>query len=86
MDFFFFLPTTGMRKGKVQKKTEKITNVSLYVYMSAGNSEMLVFLSVFFPNNEHFSCFLMVAWEKNRKNVCFYGVCMYECKDKTNIC
>ena len=40
------------------KKTEKkLTNVSLYVCMSAGNSEMLVFLSVFFPNNAHFSSF-----------------------------
>ena len=34
-------------KGKVQKKKRKKTNVSLYVCMSAGNSEMLVFISVF---------------------------------------
>ena len=35
--------------GKDAKKTEKkLTNVSLYVCMSAGNSEMLVFISVFF--------------------------------------
>ena len=42
-----------------------------------GNSEMLVFISVFFPNNAHFSSFSMVAWGKKQKNVSFYGVCMY---------
>ena len=60
----------------MQKKQKK-TNVSLYVCMSAGNSEMLVFLSVFFPNNTHFSSFLMVTWEKNRKMLVFMEyVCM----------
>ena len=37
-------------KGKVQKKTEKkLSNVLvwMYVHMSAGNSEMLVFFSFF---------------------------------------
>ncbi len=63
--------------GKGAKKQKKLTNVSLYVCMSAGNSEMLVFLSVFFSNNAHFSSFLMVAWGKKQKNVSFYGVCMY---------
>ena len=29
------------------------------------------------PNNAHFSCFLMVAWEKKTEKVSFYGVCMY---------
>ena len=39
--------------------------------MPAENSEMLVFLSVF-PNNAHFSSFLMVAWEKKQKKVTFH--------------
>ena len=65
-------------KGKVQKKTEKkLTNVSLYVCMSALNSELLVFLSVFFPNNAHFSSFFNGRLGKKQKNVSFYGVCMY---------
>ena len=34
--------------GKWKKNRKKLTNVSLYVCMSAGNSEMLVFISVFF--------------------------------------
>ena len=59
--------------------------VCMYVCMSVGNSEMLVFLSVF-PQQCEFSSFLMVAWEKKQKNVSFYGVCMYVCKAKTNIC
>ena len=64
-------------RGKCKKKTEqKLTNVSLYVCMSPVNSEMLVFLC-FFPNNAHFSSFLMVAWEKNRRMLLFMGyVCM----------
>ena len=60
-----------------KNKQKKLTNVSLYVCMSAGNSEMLVFLSVFFSNNAYFSSFLMVAWEKNRKMLVFMEyVCM----------
>ena len=35
-------------RGRCKKKQKKTKNVSLYVCMSAGNSEMLVFLSVFF--------------------------------------
>ena len=67
-----------MRLGEGAKKTEKkLKNVSLYVCMSAGNSEMLVFLSVFFPTMRIFQVFLMVAWEKNRKMLVFMEyVCM----------
>ena len=36
-------------RGRCKKTEKKLTNVSLYVCMSAGNSEMFVFLSVFFP-------------------------------------
>jgi hypothetical protein len=40
-------------------------------------SEMLVFLSVFFPTMCIFQVFLMVAWEKNRKMLVFMEyVCM----------
>ena len=67
-----------------KKNRKKLTNVSLYVCMSAGNSEMLVFISVFFPNNAHFSSFLMVAWEKTEK--CQFLWSMYVCQAKTNIC
>ena len=35
-------------KGKVQKNIKKLTNVSLYVCMSAENSKILVFF-MFFP-------------------------------------
>ena len=47
----FFFIINAFPKGKVhKKKTEKkLTNVILNVCMPAGNSEMLVFLSVFFP-------------------------------------
>ena len=40
-------------KGKVQKKKhkKKLTNVSLYVCMSAEKSKMLVFFYVFSPNS-----------------------------------
>ena len=47
-------------KGKVQKKHKKLTNVSLYVCMSAENSKMLVFY-VFFPNSSNLSTISMVA-------------------------
>ena len=67
----------GLLKSKVQirgrctkKKQKKLTNVSLYVCMSAGNSEMLVFLSVF-PQQCTFFKFLMVTWGKKQKNVSF---------------
>jgi hypothetical protein len=62
----------------VQKKTEKkLTKVSLYVCMSAGKSEMLVFISVFFPINADFSSVLNGHLGKNRKMLVFYGVCLY---------
>ena len=50
--------------GKGAKKTlKKLTNVSLYVCMSAENRKMLVFLC-FFPNSSNLSTISMVAWEK----------------------
>ena len=52
------------RERCTKKQRNKLTNVILYACMLAGNSEMLVFLSVFFPNNGHFSSFFMVAWGK----------------------
>ena len=60
-----------------EKNRKKLTKVCLYVCMSAGKSEMLVFISVFFPINADFSSVLMVTWEKNRKMLVFYGVCLY---------
>ena len=63
--------------GKGAKKNiKKLTNVSLFVCMSAENSKMLVFLC-FFPNSSNLSTISMVAQEKKHKNVSFYGVCMY---------
>ena len=44
--------------------------------MSAGNSEMLVFLSVFFQQRAFFK-FFNGRLGKKQKNVGFYGVCMY---------
>ena len=66
-------------RGRYNKKTEKkLTNVSLYVCMSAGNCEMLVFLSVFFPQQCTFFKFFNGCFgKKKQKNVSFYGVCMY---------
>ena len=60
-------------KGKGSKKKnikKKLTNVSLYVCMSAENSKMLVFVCfiMFFP---------IVAWEKKHKMLVFMEyVCM----------
>ena len=53
----------------MQKKHKKLTNVSLYVCMSAENSKMLVFLC-FFPNsslkdnfqNRGFEPYWIVSW------------------------
>ena len=44
------------RKG-AKKNRKKLTHVSLFVCMSAGNSDMLVFLSVFFPTMRIFHFF-----------------------------
>ena len=67
------------------KKTEKkLTKVSFYVCMSAGKSEMLVFISVFFPINADFSSFFNGHLGKNRKMLVFLWS-MYGCKAKTNI-
>ena len=59
-------------KGKVQKKKhkKKLTNVSLYVCMSAEKSKMLVFFYVFSPNsslkdnfqNRGFEPYWIVSW------------------------
>ena len=50
-------------QGNVQNKHKKLTNVSLYVCMSAENSNMIVFLCFYvFVSN-----FPIVAWEKNIK-------------------
>ena len=69
-----FLRSKPLR-GRCKKKQKKLTNVSLYVCMSAGNSEMLVFISVFSPPTMHiFQDFVMVAWGKKQKKV-FYGLC-----------
>ena len=68
--------------GKWKKNRKKLTNVSLYVCsmyvvcMSAGNSEMLVFLSVFSQQCAFFK-FFNGRVGKKQKNVSFYGVCMY---------
>ena len=59
----------NMYKGRVQKKHKKLTNVSLYVCMSAENSKMFVFLC-FFPNsslkdnfqNRGFESYWIVSW------------------------
>ena len=58
------VPTlTLFLRGRCTKKNrKKLTNVSLYVCMSAGNSEMLVFLSVFFPNNVEMIMIVMAWW------------------------
>ena len=58
------------------KKTEQLTNIRLFVCMSAGNSEMLVFLSVFSQQCAFFK-FFNGRLGKKQKNVSFYGVCMY---------
>ena len=60
-----------------EKNRKELTKVSLYVCMSAGKSEMLVFISVFFPINADFSSFFNGHLGKKQKNVSFYGVCMY---------
>ena len=58
-------------RGRCKKKhKKKLTNVSLYVCMSAENSKMLVFVCffMFFP---------IVAWEKKHKMLVFMEyVCM----------
>ena len=59
-----------------KKTTEKLTNVSLYVCMSAGNSEILVFISVFSQQCAFFE-FFNGRLGKKTENVSFYGVCMY---------
>ena len=53
-----------------KKNIKKLTNVSLYVCMSAENSKMLVFLMFFFPNsslkdnfqNRGFEPYWIVSW------------------------
>ena len=58
--------------GKVQKKNiKKPTNVSLYASMSAENSKMLVFFTFFLFLYQIFQLSL------EKKNVSFYGICMY---------
>jgi len=47
----------GCNINQLGEGAKKLTNVSLYVCMSAGNSEMLVFLSVFFPTMRIFQVF-----------------------------
>ena len=74
--FLFFLSTFPLGEGAKKKRKKKLTNVSLYVCMSAENRKMLVFLC-FFPNSSNLSTISMVAKEKKHKNVSFYGVCMY---------
>ena len=72
--------TTTNNLGEGAKKNiKKLTNVSLYVCMSAENSKMLVFV-----------CFLCVFQlslvKKKHKTLVFMEyVCMYVCKAKTNI-
>ena len=54
-------PELGTSLGESAKKNiKKLTNVSLYVCMSAENSKMLVFLC-FFPNSSNLSTISMVA-------------------------
>ena len=53
-----------------KKQKKKLTNVSLYVYMSAKNSEMIVFISVFFPTMRIFQIF-NDRLGKNRKMLVF---------------
>ena len=56
-------------RGRCKKNIKKLTNVSLYVCMSAENSKMLVFY-VFFPNsslkdnfqNRGFEPYWIVSW------------------------
>ena len=50
-------------KGRVQEKHKKLTNVSLYVCMSAENSEMFLFM-FFFPESQNFCNFAksFLAW------------------------
>ena len=51
--------------------------LALYVCMSAGNSEMLVFISVFLPNSSFDRQLSTVAREKSRKMLVFiWYVCM----------
>ena len=61
---------------RCKKTQKKLTNVSLYVCMSAGNSEMLVFLSVFSQQCALFK-FFNGRLGKNRKMLVFMEyVCM----------
>ena len=66
--FIIFIIIIMLDEG-AKKNRKKVTNVSLYVCMSAGNSEMLVFLSVFFPTTRIFQVFLIVAWVKKQKKI-----------------
>ena len=57
-----------MRLGEgAKKQKKKLRNVSLYVCRSAGNSEMLVFLSVFFPTMRIFQVFEWLLGKKTEK-------------------
>ena len=73
---------SSLHQVKVQKQNLKknLTNVSLYVCMSAKNSKMLVFFM--------FLCFCMFFSNcRLRKNIkCQFLWSMYVCKAKTNIC
>ena len=62
---------------------KKLTNVSLYVCMSAENSKMLVFFYVFFPTVVIYRLFQRSLRKKNIKMLVFME---YVCKAKTNIC
>ena len=53
--------------------------------MSAGNSEMLVFISVFSQQCAFFK-FFNGRLGKKQKNVSFYGVCMYVRPKLTFVC
>ena len=57
VSFFYFFCPFPLGEGTQKKTEKKLTNVSLYVCMSAGNSEMLVFLSVFSPTMRNFQDF-----------------------------
>ena len=68
-------PELGTSLGEGAKKTKKLTNVSLYVCMSAENSKMLFFLC-FFPTVVIYRLF---QWSLRKKNIKMLVFMEYVC-------
>ena len=70
-------PSISLGEGAKKKHKKKLTNVSLYVCMSAENSKMLVFFYVFFPTVVIYRLFQWSLGKKNIKMLVFMEyVCM----------